>query len=199
MELLVLGATGRTGGAVVERARAGGHRVTAFGRRPADGAHESLVGAFGDEGFAKAVRAADAVLSCLASSNSDPVCSRATTAVLAADPTARFLTVAGAGVDRPTDAKGVPDRLIGLVMRLTVGRMLADRQREVDMLAASEARWTALRPPRLTGGKPTGRWSFTHDRPAATWIDRADLAGAMLEALEREDLIARAPFVAAAT
>ena len=198
MKLLILGATGRTGRAVVERARGEGHRVTAFGRRPAGAADESLVGAFGDEAFTDAVRGADAVLSCLASSNSDGVCSRAATAVLAADPTARFLTVAGAGVDRPTDEKGVPDKAIGLVMRLVVGRMLADRQREVDMLAESQARWTALRPPRLTEGRPTGAWTFTHDRPAATWIDRADLAGAMLEALTRDDLVGRAPFVSAA-
>lgn len=196
MRLLVLGATGRTGGAVVERAGAAGHDVVSFGRRPKEGV-ESLVGAFGDEAFAEAVRGADAVLSCLASSNSDPVCSRAATAVLETDPTARYLTVAGAGVDRPTDDKGLPDRAIGLVMRLMVGRMLADRQREVDMLAASRVRWTALRPPRLTEGKPTGAWAFTHDRPAATWIDRADLAGAMLEALERVDLVGRAPFVSA--
>ena len=197
MKLLILGATGRTGRAVTERAGQAGHRTVAYGRRPAEGAHESLVGAFGDDAFAKAVREADAVLSCLASSNSDPVCSQAAEAVLRANPTARYLTVAGAGVDRPTDEKGVPDKAIGFVMRLTVGRMLADRQKEVDMLAESQARWTALRPPRLTQGKPTGRWTFTHDRPAATWIDRADLAGAMLEALERDDLVGRAPFVSA--
>ena len=199
MRLLVLGATGRTGRAVVERAKANGHHAVSYGRRIADGAAESVVGTFEDEAFAASVRDADAILSCLASSNSDGVCSRAATAVLRADPTARYLTVAGAGVDRPDDRKGLPDKAIGLVMRVVVGRMLADRQREVGMLGASQARWTALRPPRLTEGKATGGWTFSFDRPAASWIDRADLAGAMLEALERDDMVGRAPFVSAAT
>ena len=199
MHLLVLGATGRTGRRVVERAVGEGYHVTAFGRRPAEGASHSITGAFEDDAFADAVRGAEAVLSCLASSNKEAVCSRAAEAALRADPLVRYLTVAGAGVNRPTDEKGLPDKAIGLVMRLVVGRMLADRQREVDMLAASRARWTALRPPRLTEGKATGRWAFTHDRPAATWIDRDDLAGAMLEALARDDMVARAPFVSATT
>ena len=197
MRVLVLGATGRTGAEVVARARAGGHHVVAYGRRAAEGADERVVGGFDDPAFAEAVRGADAVLSCLASSNSDGVCSRAAAAALGADPGVRYLTVAGAGVDRPGDVKGVGDKAIGLVMRMVVGRMLADRQREVDMLAASGARWTALRPPRLTEGRATGRWALTHDRPAATWIDRADLAGAMLACLADEATVGTAPFASA--
>jgi putative NADH-flavin reductase len=199
MQLLILGATGRTGRAVVKRAKAAGHHVTAFGRRPAEQADTSLTGAFGDDTFAEAVHNSDAVLSCLASSNSDAVCSRAAEAVQATDPQMRFLTVAGAGVDRPSDAKGIGDKLVGAVMRVVVGKMLADRQREIDMLAASEMRWTALRPPRLTEGRSTGIWRFDHDRPHATWIDREDLAGAMLEALGCDDMIGTAPFVSAAS
>ena len=197
MELLILGATGRTGRRVLAAAQGAGHRVTAFGRRPVEDAGRSLVGAFGDAAFGEAVRAADAVLSCLASTNQDPVCSRAAGAVLAADPGARFVTVAGAGVDRPEDRKGIGDRAIGLAMRLVARGMLADRQREVDLLAASGARWTALRPPRLTEGRAAGRWRLSHDRPAATWIDRDDLAAAMLAMLEDGSMVGRAPFVSA--
>ncbi len=197
MNLLILGATGRTGGHVVKAANDAGHTTTAFGRNEALGADSNLVGAFGSPHFVQAVQDADAVLSCLASSNKEPVCSRATSAVLAADPTARFITVAGAGVDRPTDAKGFSDKAIGLIMRVFVGPMLADRQREVDMLATSDARWTVLRPPRLVDGKAKGHWTFTNDRPAASWIDRKDLAGAMLATLDDPVMIAKAPFVSA--
>ncbi len=65
------------------------------------------------------------------------------------------------------------------------------------MLAASTARWTVLRPPRLVDNRATGQWTFSFDRPAATWLDRTDLAGAMLEALERDNMIEQAPFVSA--
>jgi putative NADH-flavin reductase len=197
MRLLILGATGRTGGCVVAAARAAGHHTTAFGRRAAELADRSLTGGFDTPAFAEAVQSADAVLSCLASTNTDDACSRAAAAALRADAGVRYLTVAGAGVDRPTDAKGLSDRIIGRIMRVVAGRMLADRQREVDMLAASSARWTALRPPRLTTGRATGRWVATFDRPAATWIDRQDLAAAMIAALDDPAMINRAPFVAA--
>jgi uncharacterized protein YbjT (DUF2867 family) len=197
MNLLILGATGRTGRAVLAKVRAAGHTVTSYGRRAAEGADRALTGDFDAPDFGREVRNADAVLSCLASSNSDPVCSRAAEAVRAADPTARYLTVAGAGVDMPEDRKGMGDKMIGAVMRVVARGMLADRQREVEMLAASDLRWTALRPPRLTEGKATGAWRFSLDRPQATWIDREDLAGAMLEALATDDRIGTAPFVSA--
>lgn len=197
MHILLLGSTGRTGAHVLRAAKAAGHRVTAHGRRPAPGADAQVGGAWTDPALAEAVRGADAVLSCLASSNKEGVCSAAAEAVLRADPEVRFVTVAGAGVDRPDDRKGAGDKAIGVVMRLVARGMLADRQREVDMLAASRARWTALRPPRLTAAEGTGRWAFTFDRPASTSIPRADLAAAMLEALGRDDMVGRAPFVAA--
>ncbi len=197
MHLLILGATGRTGRHVLAAAAAAAHRTTAFGRRAADRVDRSLTGAFGDAAFTNAVQEADATLSCLASANSDPVCSRAAEAVLRADPRVRYLTVAGAGVDREEDRKGLGGRAIGAVMRFVVGRLRADRQREADMLVASTSRWTALRPPRLTEGRVTGNWRFDFDRPAATWIDRQDLALAMIAALDDAEVIGRAPFVSA--
>jgi uncharacterized protein YbjT (DUF2867 family) len=198
MKLLVLGATGRTGRDVVRLARKSGHHVTSFGRRASEDAAVSLTGQFGDAAFAGAVSDADAVLSCLASTNTDPVCSRAAEAVRRADPAARYLTIAGAAVARPEDDKGLGDKVIGLIMKLVAGRMLADRQKEVDMLAASSLRWTALRPPRLISGKPAEGWRFDLDRPHTTAIDRADLAMAMLAAIEDEALVGKAPFVSSA-
>ena len=196
MHILLLGATGRTGRLVLTAAKAAGHRVTAHGRRAAEGADTQVRGPWSAPEFTAAVREADAVLSCLASSNKEGVCSAAAAAVLHADPHARYLTIAGAGVDRPDDEKGLGDKAIGLAMRLVAGGMLADRQPEIDMPAASDAAWTALRPPRLTDAAGMGRWTFTFDRPATTAIPRADLAAALLEAMDRDDLVGLAPFVA---
>ena len=197
MNILILGATGRTGQHVLSMARAAGHRTTAFGRRASPGAELSITGEFDDPRLAEAVRKADAVLSCLASSNKSAACSQAMQAVLAADPTVRYVTVAGAGVDRPDDDKGVGDKIIGAIMRVVVGKMLRDRQHEVDALAASDARWTALRPPRLSEGNSTGEYHFSFDRPATTSIDRADLAAAMLATLDDPAMMNAAPFVSA--
>ncbi|MGR3433841.1 MAG: NAD(P)-dependent oxidoreductase [Shimia sp.] len=202
MKVLVFGASGRTGRPLAERLVAAGHTVTSLGRT--DPGIPGVTHVAGDPRKAADVAPlaaqADAVASALASSNADPVCSQAARAVIdAAEGRAlRFLTVAGAGVDAPGDAKGVPDKIVGAIMKVVVGKMLADRQKEHGMLTASPLAWTMLRPPRLTTEEPTGRWTFSDDKPAATKIARGDLAGAMVEALGRADMHRKAPFVSAA-
>lgn len=198
MKILVLGASGRTGQKFVHHAR-NQHEVLAFGRRKAPGVSLSKVGVFGDECFAEMVQASDAVVSCLASTNSEPVCSKATKALLAEKPGVRYVTIAEAAVDHPQDRKGVPDIIAGGIMRLIVGGMLADRQKELEMLMQSQPAWTVLRPPRLVNGRATGAWQTTSDRPATTWIDRDDLARALLEMVESSTHLGTAPFVSTAT
>lgn len=200
MRVLLLGASGRTGAEALESLGRAGHEVTSLGRTAPKraGARHVSEDVTDPAAVAQAVADHDAVLSCLASTNAQPLCSRATAAVIAAAAgrPLRYVVVGGAGVDAPGDRKGVPDKLVGLVMRVAVGRMLADRQAEFEALAASGLAYTFMRPPRLTQAPGTGRWRFTFDRPAAMQIARADLAGAMVEALERPDLERRAPFVA---
>lgn len=201
MRVLLLGASGRAGGEVLGCLLLSGADVTSFGRTaPKRPGARHVAGAIDDaDALAAAMDGRDAVLSCLASTNSEPVCSRAAAAVIAAagGRPVRFLSIGGAGVDAPGDRKGVPDRLVGLIMRVPVGRMLADRQAELAMLERSALDWTMLRPPRLTEGAPKGAWAFSFERPPSFAIDRADLAGAMVEAIGRPDLRRRAPFVAA--
>ena len=197
MRILMLGATGRTGRLALDRLAGAGHEVVTYGRRPGGGAR-ALTGALDDVAALRgALDGAEAVVACLASTNAEPTCSTATRALIeAAEGRAlRYVLVSGAGVDAPGDAKGLSDKAIGLLMRAVVGRMLADRQAELDLLRASDLLWTALRPPRLVDGDGRGTWRFTFDRPAATKIARADLAGALVEALGRDDLVGRAPFV----
>lgn len=201
MKMLLLGGSGRTGGEVLAALAAHGAEVVSFGRSPPKGpGARHVAGDVADvAGVASVLDGQDAVLSCLASTNTDPVCSRAARAVIeaAGGRPIRYLTIGGAGVDAPGDRKGVPDKLVGLLMRAVARGMLADRQAEYAVLDASTLPYTMLRPPRLTAGAPTGAWSFTFDKPASYGLDRADLAAAMVEAIERADLHRRAPFVAA--
>ena len=203
--VLVLGGSGRTGGHVVRLLREGGREVIAFGRSPVKGyeADEGVRFVRGEVGdpaaLAPLLAETDAVVAALASTNKDPVCSTATRAVIeAANGSVRYVTVSGAGVDADGDQKGVPDKLIGAVMRVVVGGMLRDRQEELALLKNSALQWTALRPPRLVDGAATGRIAWTFDRPANSKITRADLGAAVVEAIDRADLHGRAPFVAEA-
>ena len=201
MRILVMGGTGRTGREVLPRLVAAGHVVTSLGRRdPGVAGVRHVAGDVTDPATVTAALAGqEAAVAVLASTNAQAVCGPAARAVIgAAPPGFRFVTVAGAAVDAAGDAKGVPDRIVGGIMRLMLGRMLADRQGELAALTASSLSWTMLRPPRLTMKPATGRWTLTHDRPAAMEIGRADLAGAIVEVVGRDDLRSRAPFVAAA-
>jgi putative NADH-flavin reductase len=199
MNVLVLGASGRTGRLLLDLLAAAGYLPVAYGRHaPAGWTGAVQLGAIDDRAAlgAQAARV-DAAISCLATTGAPQVCLTATETVIAcAPPGFRYLVVGGAAVDVPGDSKGLMDKVAGGLMRLTAGRMLAERQAEYHRLASSSLAWTMLRPPMLGDGPPTGRWRFTADRPAHFRIERADLAAALVEALGRTDLARCAPFVA---
>ncbi|MGR3492440.1 MAG: NAD(P)-dependent oxidoreductase [Shimia sp.] len=202
MDILLFGASGRTGRPLAEQLIAAGHKVTSLGR--SDPGIPGLTHHKGDvtrpADIAPHLPAQGAVMAALASSKDNALCSRTARAVIEAakGQSVRYVTVAGAAVDAPGDAKGVPDKIIGGIMKIVAGGMLADRQAEHDLLLRSTLRWTMVRPPRLTNDAATGRWVFSFDKPSSTKIARADLAGAMIEALGRADFEGKAPFVAAA-
>ena len=200
MRIALLGGTGRTGQLVVPRLLERGHAVRALTRGGAvpEGA-ERVAGQATDAGdVAELVSGCDAVIAALASTNSEPVCSRASEAVVAAaangGPT-RYIAISGAGVDVAGDKKGLPDKAIGLIMKVVVGGMLRDRQRELALLQASKLDWTLARPPRLTDGDPKG-YRTSLERPPSTAITRADLAQFLVDQLETNEFSRRAPFVA---
>lgn len=198
MKLLVLGGTGRTGRLAVQVLREAGHQLRALHRREVPGVDTMVAGLDDVDAMKQALSGVEGVVSALASSNRDPVCSTAAATVIAAsgDVPFRYVTVAGAGLDLPGDAKAFPDRLVGVIMKVAVGRMLADRQREFSLLSRSSLRWTVLRPPRLVDGRATGRVDWSLETPASAKITRADLAQCIAEALNRDDLVGKAPFVA---
>ncbi|MEM1128972.1 MAG: NAD(P)-binding oxidoreductase [Pseudomonadota bacterium] len=196
MRILLLGATGRTGRRVLARLETASHQVVTYGRRPGGGTW-SLTGPVDNvERLREACHGADAVLSCLASTNAEPVCSSATAALVASGVRIpRYVVASTAGIEMPGDARGPLDQIADRVLGLFLGDMLADRRAELEILQGSDLPWTVLRPPRLTNRPGRGTWRFDRDRPHTSGISRDDLAGALIEALGREDLIAKAPFV----
>lgn len=199
MRILLLGATGRTGRLVLRRCEDLGYEVVTYGRHAGGGRH-ALTGALDDVAAIRAAsRDIDAVISCLASSNAHPICSKATHSLISAvQGRVRYILVSGASVEMATDVRSSFNRFLVKVLRLFMGRMLDDRQAELDMLIASHLDWTVLRPPRLTNGDGWGGWAFDQDKPSAPSITRTDLALAIVETLTRDDLIRKAPFVSAA-
>lgn len=199
MKLLILGATGGTGAALLDQAVAAGHEVTVIARAPAnvhisvESAVEVVQGDVLAPGPWQDVAAAhDTLLSCLGSRDRQhptTIYSRGTLNALAAmgtDPERRLLCLSSAGLEVPADTP-LPQKL---VTRLIIQRLYrhgyADMRRMEAALHKEEARWTILRPPMLTDAPGTGRYrtAIGGSLPNMRSIPRADLAGYMLTAVE---------------
>ncbi len=193
MNLVVFGATGGTGRAVVARAAALSHQVRAFVRAP-----EGRSGLPGDveivrgdardrQAVLRAVTGMDAVVSSLGQGSSN----QPTTHM--SDGIAIILAAMGeAGVSRLlcVSSLGACDDphepfLFRTVGRWLFGNIFADHRRMEANVRASDRAWTIVRPASLTDGPETGRYRTAIDNRAkgANKISRADAAHFLLEEL----------------
>jgi putative NADH-flavin reductase len=186
MDVVVFGAAGRAGSAVVERGLARGHHVVAFVRDPgrlADaGRVEVLVG---DALDATAVRAAlegrDAAIGALGARmrDSSELSDAVSVVVGAAEMTGlpRLVTVSQVGVFL---SKTAP----------RFAHLREEHLRVLETLRASSLAWTAVAPPAIEDRPPVGRYAVGVDERAPRWtISRGDLGDALLDALERPEWV----------
>jgi putative NADH-flavin reductase len=198
MKVLVLGASGRTGRLALDALARRGHTPVAFVRRAVEGFEGPVV--HGSPADVSALRPAlegvDAVFGCLGYAGSAQICLPTTLALISLAPTGlRYIVIGGAAVDAPGDQKGLADRIVSGVARLVAGKMVAERQQELDVLQASSLAYTFLRPPQLVDRPSLGAYQFSTDTPAHFRIARQDLAMAMVDTLESRQLERSAPFV----
>ncbi|MER5935673.1 NAD(P)H-binding protein [Streptomyces sp. NPDC002054] len=202
MKLTVFGASGGVGREVVRQALHADHEVTAVVRDPARlgvPAHPRLlVATVGDLGDADALEPVlagrDAVLSALGAGTNKkakaaPVTGPAAHAILTAMGRVgvRRLSVVSAapvGPDVPED--GVLTRAVVLpLLRRALRDLYADLAVMEAAIAASDADWTVIRPPRLLNRPRTGRYRrvFGGNVPGGRSIGRGDVADALLASL----------------
>ena len=196
--LLVIGATRHTGSEVMRQALAAGHMVTALARDPAriDRQHERLRVVGGDvldpATLAPAMAGCDAVVSTLGVTSA----MRAPTTLYSEGMRNIIAAMRAAGVTRvvavtaaplgPSTDDTLPSRVLSKVMWIAIREVYADMARMEEVLRASDRDWTIVRPPRLTGKPPTGRYRTAINRGVRGGysIARADLAGALLALLD---------------
>jgi putative NADH-flavin reductase len=205
MRIAVLGASGRTGRQLVSQALAAGHEVRVLVRRPEalSDSHPRLTVLSGDAEdpahIRELVRGVDAVVSAVGPDRDDPqACSHVSGVVrevLEAAGPRRYVYVSGSHVDMPGDAKDFIGRMATRVGRLFGGRIVADKQRELDALRASSLDWTAVRPSQLTQGPKTGRYRVSTLTPPGAFVARADVADFILKELQEHRHGRQAPFI----
>ena len=191
MRLFVLGATGKTGGALVAQAVARGHIVTTFGRSSFAGDDRAKVlsisgNPMSEMDLADALPGHDAVLSVLGTRG------LGATSVLVDSSRATIAAMRKAGVRRLVIlSSALLDSHIGLVNRI-VGRTLlrhfsSDQLAMEKLVTASDLDWTVLRPARMTASAPDGRSTSILGEPpdsAGMQITKEEVARVMLDTVE---------------
>jgi uncharacterized protein YbjT (DUF2867 family) len=186
MNLVVLGATGRTGRLVAEQALAAGHTVTALVRSPQklaiiDPNLRVIAGAATDvAAVTRALEGADVVISTLGGTGS--VITDSTSAIVEAAQKAgirRVLVLSSFFVER--DSLNAVSRLLtGLAM----GSMIRDKTAGEQLLRESGLDWTIVYASLLRDGPANGSVAVLPEgarRGMAQRIARADVAAWMVE------------------
>lgn len=196
MKILLLGASGGTGRALISQALPRGHEVTAVVRDPgAFGPREPRLELVpgdvlaGPDVVAGRVAGHDAVVSALgvhASLTSGDLIARTMEALvpaMEARGVGRLLVVSAFGVGESRRDASLPQRIL---YRLLLGDVFADKLRGEERIAASSLRYTLVYPVLLTNGPRTERYETGERLPmrGIPKVSRADVAHFLLSELE---------------
>lgn len=205
MNVLVFGASGQTGRAVVREALARGHGVSAFVRDPArlPVTHPALRVIRGDVGDSAAVAMAvpghDAVVSTLGVGTPlahDQAVVDGVRHILGAMQTAgmrRLIYQSFIGVRESRAAVGF---ILRFIAPLPLRHEIADHETKEALVKASGIDWTIVRPPKLTNGPRSSGYRAGED--LTTWapvptLSRADVAHFIVAELEAPSFLQKAP------
>jgi putative NADH-flavin reductase len=204
MNVLVFGASGKTGREVVRQALARGFNVSAFVRDTArlPLAHANLRLVKGEITDPRAVARAMEQQTCVISTlgvglplRHDPIVIEGVRTIARASEHAsveRLLYMSFIGVRESRDAAGfLLKQLAGTVLRHEV----ADHEAKEAAVAESFVDWTIVRPPKLTNGRLTASYRVGEDieaRSPLPMMSRADVADFMLRQLSDQSFIRKA-------
>ena len=196
MRLFVLGATGRTGKALVAQGLARGHEITTFGRSAFNGKAKSLRVVVGNpmqaNDLAAALAGNDIVLSALGTRG------LGATSVLADSVRATIEAMRYAGVRRLVIVSSLLlDPNIGRIprfLRRTFLRHHVHDQRAMEkQVTESDLEWTVLRAARFKNGPFTGRYVVNAEseqtETSGVPMSREDVACMVLDTAERGNYI----------
>ncbi|MDB4927571.1 MAG: flavin reductase [Myxococcaceae bacterium] len=204
MKVLVIGATGATGKAAVQKLLARGDEVTAFARKPADvtETHARLRTAQGDArdlaSLERALEGQDAVLAAfgpraLGKDDLQEVFARNLIAAMKKRGVQRLVNLSawGSGDSRPHMTF-----VFKLIRHTILKNVFDDKERGEELLAASDLDVTNVRPGRLVNEPARGgaRASLQPDGLKPT-MTREDLAAFMVDELHANAWVRKSPLI----
>ena len=195
MKVLVIGAAGKSGEALVNEALAAGHKVTAFVRGAAQYKKANVRVVAGDVLDAAAVDVAvagqDAVIDALGGKTPWKVTTMETSAAhnivdaMRRNGVRRLLKISVVGAGESVNNAGFFNE--HLLMRTFLRGLLVDKAGMETEIERSNLDWTLVRPPMLTDAREDRRIArvlSTEGGEKAHKIGRADLAAFMVQQLE---------------
>ena len=209
MKLLIIGATGGTGRALVEQALAQGHVVTAFARKPLKitTSHDRLTVAKGNvldyNSLDQAVHGKDAVLSALGHKRlfiKTTILSEGTRNIIKAmqiHHVKRLICETSLGIGESRWRMGLYYTLF--VIPFITFFYFRDKERQERYIKQSSLDWIIVRPGQLTNGRKRG--TYRHGLNIGSIlltvrISRADVADFMLKQLTDDSYLRKTPGVA---
>ncbi|MCX6266219.1 MAG: SDR family oxidoreductase [Bacteroidetes bacterium] len=202
MNIVVFGASGKTGILIVYQALNQGHTVTAFARQPSKVTiqHKNLHTVQGDIGEFDKVRSAiegqDAVLCALGVDKNKPntVLSEGTRNILKAMQSTgvkRIICMSSAGILGNDSGFWFGKIFMPLFLR----HVFEDKKRQAKIIEESSAEWVIIRPTGLTDAPKTNTYKINPGIPTSRSIPRADVADFMLKLLTNRNYDRQMPAI----
>ena len=205
MKLTIFGCTGNVGSHLIPLALDLGHDVTAFVRDPANLVRRDelsvVEGQLDDAAaVARAIEGADAVLSALGARSNTPeqvkifgTAMENITAAMKEHGVTRLVAISGAGVLTPDDHVTTGRRFVRFLLGLMAKHVALAKEREYEIITATDLEWVLVRPPRIIPGPVTGTYRVFPDRVPSPKISRGDVAHLMLACATEDEWVRRAP------
>lgn len=203
MKIIVFGATGGTGRAVIKQALAAGHEVTAFVRDRRKLNEETGLKIIEGDAMVlghvnAAVQGQEAIVVSLGNSQNAfgllLGARRTTPRTICETGTRNILDSLSEGLHLPMvviSAFGVGDTrdklpfMFKLFYRLFLREQIADKERQDALLNASKANFVMIQPAALTDAPATGKWTASRDGSLGkSEVSRSDLADFIVSELE---------------
>lgn len=205
MRLTIFGGTGGVGSQLIPLALDAGHDVTAFARNPPHlprrGELSVVEGQLDDAAAVTgAIEGADAVLSTLGARSNTPdqvevfgTAMNHISAAMKEHGVRRLVAISGAGVLTPDDHVTMGRRFVRFLLRLMAKHVALAKEREYEIITATDLEWVLVRPPRIVPGSATGTYRVLPDRVPSPKISQGDVADFMLECVAGDEWVRRAP------
>jgi putative NADH-flavin reductase len=206
LTIALLGGTGMAGGYILREALASGYSLRVLSRSPEKLAYlgERITVVGGDARdpsvIGKLLAGSDVVISAIGPSGAAPqkLSTTVTGNILAAmdrQGLERYIVVSGGGVAVPGDDRNFTGWLIRQLVRLRYPSILADKQAEYALLAASDVDWTLVRCPLIESNDYQRTPHASLDSPSSFILRAGELARFIIGQIEKPDYVQQAPFL----